>query len=303
MAKKPSTRCQGEVPLIPDLGELVTIDPIEFVRLRHPIWTENKAKLIERYIFYFEQITHHGTYIDGFAGPQEPNKPGMWAARLALEVEPRWFRHFYLFELDKEKIPLLEQLRDSQPDRDGKGRKLNRDIQIKQGDCNVMIPELLDSKCIPQKEATFCLLDQWTFECKWSTVQALSAYKLAPENKIEIFYFLPNSWQDRALAGLKVNKHRAKEWWGDGIEPEELQRLGTDGRRDGFVAKFKDELNYKHVHAFPIYERPRLGGAIMYYMIHATDHAEAPKLMARAYNRAVGPMEKVEQLELLFPEE
>ena len=36
----------------------------------------------------------------------------------------------------------------------------------------------------------------------------------------------------------------------------------------------------------------------MYYMIHATDHPEAPKLMERAYNQAVLPKETVEQLKL-----
>lgn len=45
-------------------------------RERNPIWTGCKAKLIERYLFYFVQITFHGTYIDAFAGPQEPDKPG-----------------------------------------------------------------------------------------------------------------------------------------------------------------------------------------------------------------------------------
>jgi hypothetical protein len=33
-------------------------------------------------------------------------------------------------------------------------------------------------------------------------------------------------------------------------------------------------------------------------MIHATDHAEAPKLMARAYNEAVQPTHVAEQLSL-----
>jgi len=44
---------------------------------RNPIWTECKAKLIERYLFYFVQITFHGTYIDAFSGPQEPDRPEM----------------------------------------------------------------------------------------------------------------------------------------------------------------------------------------------------------------------------------
>ena len=41
----------------------------------------------------------------------------------------------------------------------------------------------------------------------------------------------------------------------------------------------------------------------MYYMIHATDHPEAPKFMSRAYRRAVLPLEQIEQLNLdLFKE-
>ena len=36
----------------------------------------------------------------------------------------------------------------------------------------------------------------------------------------------------------------------------------------------------------------------MYYMIHATDHPEAPKLMRRAYHRAVDPIEPLKQLKL-----
>src|SRR5664279_4687385 len=91
-------------------------------RLQHPVWTENKAKLIERYLYYFVLITHHGTYIDGFAGPQQPNMPETWGAKLVLESEPMWFRHFHLYDIEKSKVTTLEQLRDIQPDIDAKGR-------------------------------------------------------------------------------------------------------------------------------------------------------------------------------------
>jgi hypothetical protein len=41
------------------LFELPTPVPVEpeVKRPRHPIWTENKAKLIQRYLFYFETLT------------------------------------------------------------------------------------------------------------------------------------------------------------------------------------------------------------------------------------------------------
>ena len=46
-------------------------------RLKYPVWTESKARLIERYLYYFVLITKHGTYIDGFAGPQHKESPSM----------------------------------------------------------------------------------------------------------------------------------------------------------------------------------------------------------------------------------
>jgi hypothetical protein len=50
---------------------------------------------------------------------------------------------------------------------------------------------------------------------------------------------------------------------------------------------------------WPIYER-QSGGRIMYYMIHATDHTEAPILMSRAYANAVKPLENEEQMAFMF---
>ena len=43
--------------------------PLKVVKvkeLERPLWTKNKAKLIERYLYYFVLVTKHGTYIDGF---------------------------------------------------------------------------------------------------------------------------------------------------------------------------------------------------------------------------------------------
>ena len=84
----------------------IKVEPIH-----NPIWTKHKARLIERYLYFFVFITRHGTYIDAFAGPQEPDKPEMWAAKLVLESEPKWLRHFYLFERKKARVKQLEELR------------------------------------------------------------------------------------------------------------------------------------------------------------------------------------------------
>src|SRR6266403_1537292 len=90
--------------------------------LRNPIWTENKANLIERYLYYFVLITKHGTYIDGFAGLQRPEAIDTWAAKLVLESEPRWLRHFY-FDVGQKQASQLRTLKRSQPERDIHVRK------------------------------------------------------------------------------------------------------------------------------------------------------------------------------------
>src|SRR5207249_11125830 len=77
---------------------------------RNPIWTGCKAKLIERYLFYFVQITYHGTYIDGFAGPQESDSQEMWSAKLVIESRPRWLRNFYLFDDNAAQVKRLREM-------------------------------------------------------------------------------------------------------------------------------------------------------------------------------------------------
>src|SRR4030043_241102 len=123
-----------------------------FEQLRHPFWTENKAKLIAKYLYYFVLVTKHGAYIDGFAGPQKPGKPGTWAARLVIESEPRWLRRFYLFEKEQSQYEYLEKLKESQPP-DPK-----RKIYVYQGDFNSVVHDFLRKKPIGEHEATFCLL-------------------------------------------------------------------------------------------------------------------------------------------------
>jgi three-Cys-motif partner protein len=263
-------------------------------RLRRPVWTEGKAKLIQSYLRLFVMVTHHGTYIDGFAGPQEPEKTEMWSARLVLQSEPRWFRNLHFIDLDEAQVARLRQLVKDQPPRTRKEPK--RAVHVHHGDCNVEIPKLLSLRTISEKEATFCLLDQRTFECRWSTVKALAEYKQAG-HKIEQFYFLANKWLPKSIAALTKNPSTAAEWWGRD-DWKALQSINGYERAEIFSKRFMEELGYASAKAWPINERRAGGGSVMYFMIHATDHPEAPKLMRRAFEKAVDPTKPVEQLEL-----
>lgn len=261
-----------------------------FRRLSYPIWTENKAKLIERYLYYFVLVTKHGSYIDGFAGPQEPDKPEMWAARLALENEPRWLRRFFLFEQNPKQYKYLELLKESEPE------EPRREIFLYYGDFNVLVSDFLAECPIGEREATFCLLDQRTFECRWSTVEALARYKKSGM-KIELFYFLSTGWLDRAMAAMK-NIDVLSAWWGR-QDWRELRGMNSLNRAILFCDRFKEEFNYKSADPWPIYQREG-SRKVMYHMIHATDHPEAPSLMHRAYLTAVREKEPLEQLTFEF---
>jgi three-Cys-motif partner protein len=265
---------------------------------RNPIWTGCKARLIERYLFYFVQITHHGTYIDAFAGPQECDKHEMWSAKLVMESTPRWLKNFFLFELKESQLKLLRQMCNSQPSPDKTKKEPTRKIKIYPGDFNQNILTMLRENPIRDQEATFCLLDQRTFECDWASVKAIANHKRGG-NKIELFYFFPEGWINRGMKAMKIDKDETlKAWWGDSSWPELMQRQGAV-RAQYVCDRFKSELKYKNVYPFPIYEKPDQGGRIMYYMVHASDHDEGPLLMNRAYAKALDLKETREQLELL----
>ena len=148
--------------------------------------------------------------------------------------------------------------------------------------------DLLASGKVKPTQATFCLLDQRTFECHWSTVKALAEYKLKDKTKIELFYFLAVGWLGRALAAQQDQKV-LEDWWG-GTDWIKLRGMSEQEIVEAFRLRFKRELGYKSVKPWPIFER-KGRGRVMYYMIHATDHKEAPMLMSRAYEKAVQPKE------------
>ena len=284
---KRKPRNQDDEPLLFQLPNSV-LPEVKVKPPTHPIWTENKAKLIERYLYYFVLVTKHGAYIDGFAGPQNPKDPNTWAAKLVLESEPRWLRQFHLFDRSRKQLGYLNDLKRSHPD---------RDVDIYKGDFNQRALELLNKGKIKQNEAAFCLLDQRTFECHWSTLQALATYKKLG-NKVELFYFLPRYWLSRALAAQQ-DTVALEKWWGRQGNWGALRRMGRNEFLQLVVERFRKDLGYRSVIPWPIYKSEK-GKTVMYYMIHATDHPGAPALMARAYEKAVLPKEPLEQMALEF---
>jgi three-Cys-motif partner protein len=265
----------------------------DFKSLRFPLWTQNKARLIQTYLRLFVYITHHGTYIDGFAAPQDAAYPETWSAKLVLEMEPKWFRDFWLCDISAPGIKELEILKRTHED--GK-----RSVRVIAGDFNKTVHQVFASGKITEKVATFALLDQRTFECDWDTVVTLSRHKTG--RKIELFYFFATGWIDRSLAAVAKpsTKARVAKWWG---RPDWASLRGMDGiiRAQMVADRFKSELGYATATVYPIHSEEE-GGRVMYHMIHATDHPEAMRPMVRAYRKVSGrpDLEQTEeQLDML----
>ena len=302
-----TTKVPENHPTIFDLSAIAmnTTHKITFAGLHRALWTEHKAKLIACYLRYFVYITKHGAYIDGFAGPQDPGQPDSWAAKLALDNDPKWIRSFFLCDQDMKQAEALMELVKSQPDikdrtievaccdflcdQDMKQAEAlmelvksqpdikDRTIEVACCDFNKHVEIVLPR--IGETIATFCLLDQRTFQCDWATVQKIARHK--SEMKIEIFYFVPTGWLARSLSGLKRPEAEMTRWWG-GDNWICLKGMRSDDIAESFRQRFLEELNYGYAYSWPIYER-EVGNRIMYYMIHASDHDEAPKQMYRAY--------------------
>jgi three-Cys-motif partner protein len=273
--------------------DLPTIDPKrKYKRPSVAVWTEHKANFIQRYLNLFIQITKHGTYIDGFAGPQRANMENAWSARLVLQIRPPLLRHFFLCEENPKSFRALERCVAELP------QQKSRTIEILKGDFNEKIDEILRSKWITEREATFALLDQRMFECHWKTLEKLASKK--KRMKIELFYFFGFGWAKRALAGVTKNRSVVERWWGRG-DHAELKRRKREEISSMLVGRFENELGYKHVTPYPIYKREK-NDIVMYQMLHATDHDEAPELMNRAYRQAVRNSQKLAE-QLSFPRE
>ena len=260
-----------------------------------PVWSENKAALVAKYLYYFALVAKHGTYVDGFAGPQRANGTDrLWTARLVLESEPKWFTTFMLCDLSSAQVHHLRELAGS-PSVQSTAPGPQRRIEIFQGDFNREVGAILSRSKIGEKRAAFCLLDQRTFECEWTTLEALAKWKKSGL-KIELFYFMCAGWFGRATKATK-NTEMIDRWWGRG-DWQKVVEINCHERANLMCHRFREELGYVYAAQFPIYSGPRTR-RVLYSMIHASDHPEAIPLMARAYKHAV-EVESVEQLQLEF---
>jgi len=262
-----------------------------------PDQTSAKSKLIAEYISKFQLITRGGLFIDGFSAPQSREHEDAWTARKVLEIEPKWLRAFWLCDIESGGLMQLRRLKDAH-DKNPRSRH----VFVMEGDFNQTVKLILKSPKMRRQTAIFALLDQRNTECHWATVKALAAR--AGRTKIELLYFLGTSWLHRSLAA-SVRPERLSEisqWWG-GDGWQKLKELSQAQIVEAMATRFTKELGYRFANAYPIFQQEE-GSKPAFHLIHASDHPDARKLMARAYVKIVGDARGVDsgRQQPLFPE-
>lgn len=76
-----------------------------------------------------------------------------------------------------------------------------------------------------------------------------------------------------------------EKWWGRD-DFGRLKSMASWEIAELVRKRFTEEFGYAYVAAYPIFDSDR-SNKVMYYMIHASDHDEAPALMVRAHQKAV----------------
>ena len=248
--------------------------PATPVELSGRLWTGQKSRLIAEYLHRFLYVTKSGTYLDLFAGPQSETYDDDWSIKRVVERRDEGPNLGYFAACDNspEQIKRLERLRDTYADRPFT-------FNIYHGDANVQVNRML--RDAPTGLPSFCLIDQRTFECDWATVKTVAEYKADDKFKIEIFYFFAEAWLDRAWKSRK-NHETLRRWWGRD-DVLEFFALRNVYRSHELKRRFIGEFGYKYVQPWSIHKQGDQGRT-MYFMIHASDHYRATRLMSEAYN-------------------
>lgn len=269
--------------LFEDLPEQTPPNPLEMGTESPPIWSKKKAELVSTYLKLYQQITYGGFYIDGFCAPQRRDHENeLWTAKKVLEIEPKRIRRFYLVDMDQKERGRLRQMK-SRHHVPGQ-----RYVHTYTGDFNRVVDDILDARrIISGNSACFAFLDQRGTECDWRTLEKLAEHR--PKRKIELLYLFSTGWTHRTIDAIKndQSKDRLDRWWGRPTWREDLCDITQVQQAELMQRRFEQELGYRYVMPVPILHRGHQGRRL-YYLLHASDHEQANKLMKRAYKRVVG---------------
>ncbi|NIA26077.1 MAG: three-Cys-motif partner protein TcmP [Gammaproteobacteria bacterium] len=236
-------------------------------------------------------------YFDLFAGQAEnvdrvTREP--WKARIALSAGDPPFTRLRFFEIENGK-ELEEGLRAGFP---------NRDLVVYSGDCNETIHQALADLSGRNWAPAFAFIDPNGHDIRWSTPEALSAFKASRKHRVELWTLFPEPMFVRLL---RVD--------GEEVRPQDIERIlsmfGSDAWRAIYKARIREvlepsrarieyvnlmrwrlekELGYHRTQPFEVHNEQ---GRPIYHLIFATDHEAGDRIMSHLYSSALREFPKM----------
>ena len=247
-------------------------------------WSLNKLEVLEKYLRVYRRVAGNGTYIDGFAGTGHVTIGGQsrsGSAIIALESDA--FRRLHYFELPRRAASLRKTL-ESQ-------RRAGR-CDIRSGDFNQLLPELLESGVVPRERPCFAFLDPNSTQHAWTSVDRLARYKTvdvgAKQCKVEMWILfnlqqaIQRLWpRDRVRYSLPPHAETLDSIMGDREVWMDLWKGGKSP--EWLLHRYRERIeDFGYAYVIPQYIADPASGRPQYVMIHATDHDAAESFMSWA---------------------
>lgn len=264
-------------------------------------WTQIKLDALSSYLELFVRAStksRQRVYFDLFAGgvhneDRETGRAFLGSAERALSLSPG-FTNLYFFELDANAAGSL---------RDVVGTKYGlQNASVIEGDCNVQVP--LHLQRMPYQlrfVPSFAFIDQYAAEVHWSTIRALSSYKLPTKRggiyKTELWLYFGDSLYPRGLAAQspqaasqfaqRLDAMFGTRDWRIIYDRRLKDQITPDQTRFEYINlmrwRLENDLGYATTIPLKVYNHH---ARVIYTMIFVTDHPAGQKIMDWVYDNA-----------------
>ena len=264
-------------------------------------WSESKLRLLGKYLRAYTAIMRQQDwcrngyhYVDAFAGSgrsraRDEERYVDGSPRVALTIEHP-FSSYTFIERTRWRIQRLRELETDFP---------NRDIRIREGDCNrIITTEITPNVRYELYSRGLIFLDPFSMDAEWSTIE-----RIAETQALEIFMNFPVMALNRTAlpndpnALTEAQIERMNRFWGSSdwrgdiyaevqtlfAEPVEMKIRRTTGRRLGRL--FRERLK----EVFPYVTRPLVmtnsRNAPLYCLMLAGHNEKGAKIVRDIFQR------------------
>lgn len=267
-------------------------------------WTRGKLDILRNYLDAFttaSQSADERLYFDLFAGETEnvdriTGEPIHGSARIALSTDNPPFTRLRFFEINRP-AELEARLRAEFPD---------RDLGVYPGDCNETIHRALEELTHLNWAPAFAFIDPNGPDVRWTTLEALAAFKAKRRTKVELWMLFPEPMFVRFLRtdGGDVEPDHARRITGmyGSHQWRQVYQARLDGRltpadaRAEYVNlmrwRLQTVLGYTWTHTLEVHNERDLP---IYHLIFATDHDAGDRIMRHLYGKALEDFPKMRQ--------